>query len=99
MDNMLAFFSEREEQLEQEKQNWLRSQGWAYSSALPGSYWLWSKSFPASKIQWRWENGERVPSEPFTVNGATTEIALIIEMAWSDHWDDAKPREDRRDCS
>lgn len=70
--------------------------GWRSSSALPGSLWLWGKSFPESKTQWRWkgrgEDRRKVPSEPFTIKGATLETAIAIEAAWQTQWDDNRPR-------
>ena len=66
--------------------------GWRSHSALPGSLWLWRKSFPESKTQWIWqgkgENRRKVPHPPFEVNGATLETAITIESAWQRLWVD-----------
>lgn len=68
------------------KEDLLRSAGWSCSSDYPGALWLWSKSFPESAVQWVWRGKEKVPHPAFAINGATTEIALLIEAGWQDVW-------------
>lgn len=68
--------------------------GWTSLSSLPGSMWLWRKSFPESKTQWIWKgrgaDRRKVPHPPFTVLGATTDTAIAIEAAWQNLWDDSR---------
>lgn len=87
--------SEREQTLRYEREDALRTCGWKCSSVLPGALWLWSKSFPESKMQSRWvgvESPRREPHPPFAVNGTTTDVALRIESAWQDYWQDEEDK-------
>jgi hypothetical protein len=68
------------------KEDLLREYGWKWSSDYPGSFWLWSKTFTESDVQWIWKGDEKVPHPGFTINGASTETALGIEAAWQDLW-------------
>lgn len=66
----------------------LKANGWKESSDYPGSRWLWSKSFPESKRQWRWLGLDKIPSPPQSINGATPATALQIECSWQELYDD-----------
>ena len=81
-------FANRREDVSDDEKALLRASGWKHSSDYPGSLWLWSKAFPESKTQWRWQGKEKVPHPPFVVIGATTAVALTIEAAWCDLYDD-----------
>lgn len=72
--------------IEDAREALLQANGWKRSCDYPGSFWLWSKSFPESEVQWVWRGKGKVPHPGFTINGATTEIALSIEAAWQDIW-------------
>lgn len=87
MTKVLSLIDQLERRILHEKETFLTINGWTTSSNLPGSYWLWSKSFPASNVQWHWEGGKKVMNGPFIINGTTLDIALVIETAWQDlYW-------------
>lgn len=78
------------EDIQQAKRDLLREYGWKESSDYPGAFWLWSKTFPESDVQWRWTASEKgpikVPKEGCIINGASLDIALHIEASWQDHY-------------
>jgi hypothetical protein len=40
----------KREEVERDGNNFLRRQGWEYSSDYPGSFWLWSKRLPGGRL-------------------------------------------------
>ena len=89
--NRLQEFLNRQAELRQELEDlqtsWLHVNGWRRTSSLPGSYVLWQKSFPESKVQWSIDaSGNRVPEPPFEATAATLGTAIKIETAWQENW-------------
>lgn len=76
----------RQDELNSEMEMLLHNAGWKRSSSYPGALWLWRKEFPESTVQWVWKGTEKIPHPGFSINGASTENALLIEAAWNDVW-------------